>query len=110
MAELLKWEKARPDNYYRQVSHLWLMHEDGRVEVCERRRMDEYGDWVDEPENFEKPAIHADYWGEMAWDTAERGYYSEDLGIVTAHVGLANKTALVNKLAKKFRDCVYYCD
>lgn len=110
MAQLMKWEKSRPDSFYRQVSHLWLQHEDGSVEVCERRRMDSDGDWVDDTENWDRPAIHAEYWGEIAWETPCRGYFSQELGIVTAHVSLAGKTDLINKLARKFRDAVYYCE
>ena len=110
MADLMKWDKQRPDKFYRQVSHLWLMHEDGRVEIVQRREMDKSGDWVDTPENWELPGIHADQWGELAWDTAARGYYSESLGMVAAHVTLENKVQLVNKLAKKFKDAIYYCD
>jgi len=110
MADLLKWEKARPESYYRKVSHLWMMTEDGKIEVCERRRMDEYGDWIDDADNWDRPAIHADHWGEVAWDTTCRGYFSEELGMVTAHIGLDKKTEIVNKLAKKFRDALYYCD
>lgn len=110
MAELLKYPKARPDSFYRVVSHLWLRHEDGSVETVRRREMDQSGDWVDTPENWELPGIHADEWGELAWDTVERGYFSEELGIVTAHVTLEDKGDLINKLAKKFRDAMYYCD
>jgi hypothetical protein len=110
MSALMKWEKARPDNFYRVVSHLWLQHDDGRIEVCQRRRMDESGEWADEEGNWELPGIHADHWGELAWETPCRGYFSAELGIVAAHVGLERRQGLLDQLARKFKDAIYYCD
>jgi hypothetical protein len=110
MATLMKWEKARPEGYYYKVSHLWLQNEDGQIEVCERRQMDEDGQYIDTEENWGRPLIHADHWGEIAWNTDCRGYFSEELGIVAAHISLERRKEIVNKLAKKFRNAVYYCD
>lgn len=110
MATLAKWEKCRPSDYYYKVSHLWMQLEDGTIEVCKRRQMDSVGNWIESDENDELPGIHADFWGEDAWGTSNRGYYCAELGMVAAHVSLGRQADLVKKLASKFRDAVYYCD
>lgn len=110
MATLAKWEQRRPDNFYYKVSHLWMQMEDGTVEVCERRQMHDNGQWIEDDENDARPGIHADQWGEDAWGTPSRGYFSAELGIVASHGVLEGKADLIRKLASKFKDAVYYCD
>jgi len=109
MAELLKYPKDElPDDFYRKISHLWLMHEDGRIEAVEKVQYDEDGNYIESEENAERFNIHADYWGELAWETNDRGYYSEKYGLVTAHSGVGNNPILIYKLARKFRNAMYY--
>lgn len=107
MADLEK--KSRPADFYYKVSHLWILNEDGKVEAVERRQFDKDNEnWKDNDENWDKPAIHADYWGCDAWDIHERGYYSEEFGMVTCHTPM--KGDLLKKVARKFKNAIYYSD
>ena len=102
MSQLIKWDKEHPTDFYQTVTHLWLQHEDGKVEVC--RKWQSGDDCEDDTY-----AIHADRWGDAAWDNSNRGYYSEEYALVTAHDSrFQANTDLLNKLARKFKNAVYH--
>jgi hypothetical protein len=73
-------------------SHLWCEMEDGSIEIAE----DDGG------------GIHADYFGQWAWDTGKRGYIYDDMGVVTCHVSMT--PGLERKLAREMPDVMYKAD
>ena len=106
MAELLKWEKKIPTDFYDTITHLWMLTQDGVIEVTRKWHYDHEPDIVPDIEGEDGEAsIHADHWGEDAWHTQERGYYSHKHGLVTSHSGIDDK--LERKLARKFPEALY---
>lgn len=87
---LVQWDKRLPSDFYDTVTHLWIAFPDGRVEA----------------EIKEKHAIHADVWGNEAWEIQTRGYYCEQLGLIVSHLPVGD--TIKRKLAKLFDSAMYY--
>ena len=88
MAQLLKWDKQTPDDFYSTKTHMWIML-DGKIRMSKKK----------------SHLIHAHIWGEDAWNIEERGYYNDNYGIVSCHGKVSEE--LINKLAKKFSRAMY---
>ena len=86
---LAKYDGVMPDDFFAAVSHLWLTNKDGKVEIHEKT----------------DGLIHADVWGQAAFENPQRGYFSEKYGIVTAHTKV--KPVIINQLARKFKTAIY---
>jgi hypothetical protein len=69
-----------------RISHLWILLEN-KVEI------------VESP-GHEK--IHAEVWGEEAWEIPERGYFCKETGIVTCHSHLGISKEIIKKIERKF--------
>lgn len=96
MADLERYpNESLPRNCYDQVMFLWLQNEDGAIEAVER-------------DTEEGPCTHADQWGDDVWGNDNRGYYFPDAGIVTCHATFSDDIPLLNKVARKFKDAIYY--
>lgn len=64
------------------ISHVWI-YVDGNIEIAESK-------------SHEK--IHADIWGEEAWDNDIRGYFCDKKSIVTCHSRI--EKSLLKKIEK----------
>lgn len=96
--ELAVWDKETPEKFYSTVTYLWLLNpKTNKVEKVPKRHS------RDSPED--SVYIHADYWGDDAWDNQERGYYSDEHGLVTCHGPIKQTT--IKQLARIFRDACY---
>ena len=103
--ELERWTKDAPSDFFSTVTHLWLLTEDGKIDVVAKVRYSEDGERIVPDDCDEAASIHADYWGEYAWETEYRGYYSKEYGLLTCHGEV--DLVLERKLARKFREAVY---
>ena len=96
MALLEKYpHETMPNNCYDQVMYLWILTEDNVIEKVER-------------DTEAGPCTHSDQWGEDVWGNDRRGYYFPDAGIVTCHATFGNEPKLIDRLAKVFKDAMYY--
>jgi len=77
---------------YGNRTHLWCEMEDGSIEVAKD----------------DGCSVHADYFGQWAWDTQNRGYVFEEESVVTIH-GCMDRT-IERKLAAELTDIVYKMD
>jgi hypothetical protein len=87
MAQLLKYEGELPNDFFSTKTHMWIML-DGKIHMSKKKQ------------------IHAEIWGEKAWEIPDRGYYNDYYGLVTCHVKMTEE--MVNKVAKKFPRAMHY--
>lgn len=75
------------------MSHIWLYDAENIIP-----EMNGVIDVV-ESENHEK--IHAQVWGEMAWEVPTRGYYDQKNGVLCVNGGQIH-VKLLNRIIRKF--------
>jgi len=69
-----------------KMSHIWIEIA-GKIKIAESYNHEHY---------------HSDIWGDDAYQNPVRGYYSEDLGLITCHSNKGISKAMLNKIEKKF--------
>ncbi len=98
--ELAEFTRMLPKDYHKTISHLWLVTDEGKLEVVPKQTATEESEY-----NPDAYYVHAEKWGEDAWDNPTRGYFSPEHAIVHSH-GYVNND-IVKQLARAFRDAVY---